>query len=221
MICWLKQTRWTLIGIVLAGLVTDARALDPNRLPPQYVRGQWTTETGFPGGAVNGIAQTADGYLWIGADRGLIRFDGINFRPVAFASIATASNVPILQLLTDAGGKLWVRPQGGYLVRQKDGKFESVSYGQGAITTLSKDNHDGVLVSDIAQGTFHFMEDHAQKLGPASPPVISLAETADGKIWMGTLGDGLFLLRGGRATQVNAGLPDRKMNCLLAIGSDE
>src|SRR5258705_12832073 len=221
MICWLKQTRWILIGIVLAGLVTDARALDPNRPPSQYVREQWTTETRSPGGGVNGIAQTADGYLWIGTDRCLIRFDGFNFRPVSFASIATASNVPILQLLTDAGGKLWVRPQGADLVRQKDGKFESVRYGPVAITALSKDNHDGVLVSDIAQGTFRFMEDHAQKLGPASPPVISLAETADGKIWMGTLGDGLFLLRGGRVTQVNAGLPDRKMNCLLAIGSDE
>ena len=221
MICWLKQTRWILIGIVLAGLVTDARALDPNRLPSQYVREQWTTETRFPGGAVNGIAQTADGYLWIGTDRGLMRFDGFNFRPVSFASIATASNVPILQLLTDAGGKLWVRPQGADLVRQKDGKFESVRYGPVAITALSKDNHDGVLVSDIAQGTFRFMEDHVQKLGPASPPVISLAETAEGKIWMGTLGDGLFLLRGGRTTQVNAGLPDRKINCLLAIGSDE
>ena len=221
MICWLKQTRWTLIGIVLAGLVTDARALDPNRLPSQYVREQWTTETRFPGGAVNGIAQTADGYLWIGTDRGLIRFDGFNFRPVSFTSIATASNVPILQLLTDAGGKLWIRPQGADLVRQKDGKFESVRYGPVAITALSKDNHDGVLVSDIAQGTFRFMEDHVQKLGPASPPVISLAETADGKIWMGTLGDGLFFLTGGRATQVNAGLPDRKINCLLAIGSDE
>ena len=88
MICWLKQTRWTLIGIVLAGLVTDARALDPNRLPSQYVREQWTTETRFPGGAVNGIAQTADGYLWIGTDRGLIRFDGFNFRPVSLTSIA-------------------------------------------------------------------------------------------------------------------------------------
>ena len=86
-------------------------------------------ETGFPGGAVNGIAQTADGYLWIGTDRGLIRFDGFNFRPVSFTSIAAASNVPILQLLTDAGGKLWVRPQGADLVRQKDGKFESVRYG--------------------------------------------------------------------------------------------
>jgi signal transduction histidine kinase/ligand-binding sensor domain-containing protein len=220
-IFWLKQTRSIHIGIVLAGLVTDARALDPNRLPAQYVREQWTSETRFPGGVVNGIAQTADGYLWIGTDRGLIRFDGFNFRPVSFASIATASNVPILQLLTDAGGKLWVRPQGADLVRQKDGKFESVRYGPVAITALSKDNHDGVLVSDIAQGTFRFMEDHVQKLGPASPPVISLAETADGKIWMGTLGYGLFFLADGRATQVNAGLPDRKINSLLAIGSDD
>src|SRR3954453_16606000 len=79
----------------------------------------------------------------IGTDRGLIRFDGFNFRPVSFASIATASNVPILQLLTDAGGKLWVRPQAADLVRQKDGKFESVRYGPVAITALSKDNHDG------------------------------------------------------------------------------
>jgi ligand-binding sensor domain-containing protein/signal transduction histidine kinase len=209
------------IGIVLAGLVTDARALDPNRLPSQYVREQWTTESRFPGGAINGIAQTADGYLWIGTDKGLLRFDGFNFRPVSFAAISTASNVPILQLLTDAGGKLWIRPQGADLVRQKDGKYESVRYGPVAITALSKDNHGGVLVSDEEQGTFRFMEDQVQKLGPALAPAVSLAETAEGKIWLGTLGDGLFLLRDGRVTQVNAGLPDRKINSLLAIGSDE
>jgi PAS domain S-box-containing protein len=220
-IYWLKQSRWTLIGIVLAGLVADARALDPNRLPSQYVREQWISESQFPGGAVNGIAQTADGYLWIGTDRGLIRFDGFNFRPVSFASIATSSNVSILQVLTDAGGKLWIRPQGGYLIRQKDGKFESVRYGQGAITAVSKDNHTGMLVSDIEQGTFRYMANGVEKLGPPSPPVISMAETAEGKIWIGTLGDGLFFLSSGRATQVNAGLPDRKINCLLAIGSSE
>ena len=220
MICWLKQTRWTLIGIVLAGLVTDACALDPNRLPSQYVRGQWTTETGFPGGAVNGIAQTADGYLWIGTDRGLIRFDGFNFRPVSFAPVATASNVPIEQLLTDAGGRLWIRPQGAYLIRQKDRKFEIVPYGLPAITALSKDNHGGVLVSDIEQGTFRFTADDVQKLGPSSPPVVSMAETADGKVWLGTLGDGLFFLTGGRATNVNTGLPDRKINSLLPIGEE-
>ena len=185
MTCWLTQARCALFGIVLAGLATNARALDPNRLPSQYEREQWTTETRFPGGVVNGIAQTTDGYLWIGTDKGLIRFDGFNFRPVSFASIASASNVSILQLLTDAGGKLWVRPQGADLVRQKDGKFESVEYGPDAITALSRDNHDGVLVSDVAQGTLRFMEDHLWKLGPPSPPVISIAETVDGKVWLG------------------------------------
>jgi PAS domain S-box-containing protein len=219
-ICWFKRARWTLIGIVLAGLVTDARALDPNRLPSQYVRGRWTSETGFSGGAVNGIAQTADGYLWIGTDRGLMRFDGFSFRPVSFTSIAAASNVAILQLLTDAGGKLWIRPEGAYLLRQKDGRFESVRYGLAAITALSKDNHGGVLVSDIEQGTFRFTADHVQKLGPSTPPVISMGETADGKVWLGTLGDGLFCVTGGRATNVNAGLPDRKINALLPIGEE-
>jgi PAS domain S-box-containing protein len=219
-ICRWKQTRWFFIGILLAGIVTNARALDPNRLPSQYVREQWTIETSFPGGGVNGITQTADGYLWIGTDRGLIRFDGFNFRPIYLPSTPAVSNVPILQLLTDAGGKLWVRPQGADLIRQKDGKFESVRYGPDAITALSKSNHDGILISDIEQGTFRFMADHVQKLGPSSPPVISMAETADGKVWLGTLGDGLFFLAGGRATNVNTGLPDRKINSLLPVGEE-
>jgi signal transduction histidine kinase/ligand-binding sensor domain-containing protein len=205
---------------VLAGLVADARALDPNRLPSQYIREQWTTEPRFPGGVVNGIAQTTDGYLWIGTDRGLIRFDGFNFRPVSLASIAIASNVSILQLLTDARGKLWIRPQGADLVRQKEGGFESVRYGHGAITALSKDKQAGVLVSDIEHGTFRFTADDVQNLGPSSPPVISMTETADGKVWLGTLGDGLFFLTGGRATNVNAGLPDRKINSLLPVGDE-
>ncbi len=221
MIRRVKQTRWTSIGIVLAGLVTDARALDPNRLPSQYVRGQWTPETGFPGGAVNGIAQTADGYLWIGTDRGLLRFDGFEFRPVSFAPVATASNVPIRQVLIDAGGRLWIRPQGAFLIRQRDRKFESVPYGLPAVTALSTDSHGRVLVSDVEQGTFRFTAVDVHKLGPSLPPVISMAETGDGKIWMGTLGDGLFFLEGGQATQVNAGFPDRKINCLLATGGDE
>ncbi len=223
MICSLKQTRWPLIEIVLACLVTDARALDPNRLPSQYVREQWTTETGFPGGAVDGIAQTANGYLWIGTDRGLIRFDGFDFRPVSFTSIDAASNVPILQLLSDARGKLWIRAQGTDLVRQKDDEFESVRYGLDAITAVSKDNNDGLLVSSIGQGTFRFMAGDIRKLAPfvfGSAPVVSMAETAEGKIWLGTLGTGLFFLTGERATKVSAGLPDRKINCMVAIGEE-
>jgi signal transduction histidine kinase/ligand-binding sensor domain-containing protein len=232
-ICWLKQTRWALIGIVLAGLVTGGHALDPHRLPSQYVQEQWTTATGFPGGAVNGIAQTADGYLWIGTDRGLIRFDGFNFRPVSLTSITTAPNVSMLQLLADAKGTLWIRPEGAYLIRQKDGKFGSVGYGLPSITAMATDNNGAVLVSSIGQGTFRLRTDDVRELAPfvsdsapAQPLgiipaiVISIAETADHKIWLGTLGTGLFSLAGGQGTRVSGGLPDRKINCLVPIGEE-
>jgi ligand-binding sensor domain-containing protein/signal transduction histidine kinase len=229
-ICSLKPIRWILTGIGLACLFGNARALDPNRLPSQYVREQWTTGSRFPGGAVNAIGQTADGYLWIGTDKGLMRFDGFSFTPVSFTSPSTAANVPILQLLTDAAGKLWIRPQGADVVRQRDGKFESIRYGAEAltsqITAVSKDSTGGVLFSDITEGTFRIKGDDVQKLAapavlPGSSPVISMAEAGEGKIWMGTLGAGLFFLSGKRATNVNAGLPDRKINCLLPINNEE
>lgn len=218
--CWSQQIR-TLVGLALAGLLTQAHALDPNRTLSQYVREQWTTESGFPGGSVNGFAQTADGYLWIGTDRGLIRFDGFNFRPVSFTSIASASNVSILQLLTDRDGKLWIRAQGAYLLRQEGSEFERVKYDLPAITALSRDKQGGVLIYDIEKGTIRFTPDNVQKLGPSVSPVVSMAETGDGEIWLGTLGGGLFLLTGGQNTRVNSRLPDGKINCMLPIGSDE
>jgi ligand-binding sensor domain-containing protein len=48
----------------------------------QYIHDRWGTERGFPRGPVYAITQTADGYLWIGTEAGLVRFDGQNFRLV-------------------------------------------------------------------------------------------------------------------------------------------
>ena len=58
----------------------SAHALDPNRLISQYMGEYWGSEKGFTGGPVTAITQTTDGYLWIGTEKGLIRFDGLNFR---------------------------------------------------------------------------------------------------------------------------------------------
>ncbi|MBZ5574879.1 MAG: hypothetical protein LAO09_23745 [Acidobacteriia bacterium] len=211
-------------------LVSHAFGLDPHRPLFQYVRENWNTEAKFPGGAVNAIAQTHDGYLWIGTEKGLFRFDGFNFVRVSFASTAGASNVPILGLLTDASGTLWVRVQGSDVVRQKGGKFETVAYGAGPlsshVTAVSKDRNGAVLISDPVEGTFWFEAENTQRVAtpqmlPGSSPVISMAETSDGNIWLGTLGAGLFLLADNRAAAVNAGLPERKINCLLIISNED
>ena len=50
---------------------------------------------------------------------------------------------------------------------------------------------------------------------------MSMAEMPGGKIWLGTLGAGLFSLVDGKATRVDAGLPERKINCLLPTGEKE
>ncbi|HUB28525.1 MAG TPA: two-component regulator propeller domain-containing protein [Terracidiphilus sp.] len=227
-----QPSRYLFLGIVFACIAANAYALDPNRLPSQYVYQQWIVGSSFPGSAINTIAQTADGYLWIGTDRGLVRFDGFTFSPVSFTPVASASDIPILQLLTDADGHLWIRPEGADVVHQDNGRFESVEYGAmvqtSQITAMAKDSNGRIIVSDIARGTFRFQGSKVEQLaqpavlsGSASPPVISMAQGSDGRLWMGTLGVGLFSFAAGRATRFNAGLPDRKINCLLLISKDE
>src|SRR5262245_4076790 len=61
-------------------LCAPIAALDPGRDVSQYLRDRWGSGQGFPGGPVHGITQSSDGYLWIAADRGLVRFDGLSFR---------------------------------------------------------------------------------------------------------------------------------------------
>ncbi len=64
-------------GLIIAA---NAKALDPNRAISQYVHDHWGSEQGFPRGAVYAMTETADGYLWIGTEAGLVRFDGLEFR---------------------------------------------------------------------------------------------------------------------------------------------
>src|SRR5690348_12976934 len=74
-----RALRWLFAELAFACLIPAAQALDPNRAIHEYIRDRWSDEQGFPGGAVNAFAQTPDGYLWIGAEKGLVRFDGQKF----------------------------------------------------------------------------------------------------------------------------------------------
>src|SRR5918997_4228723 len=65
--------RWLLVGLAVVCFAGTAQALDPNRAMSDYVRDRWGTQQGFPGGPVYAITQTADGYLWIGTEKGLVR----------------------------------------------------------------------------------------------------------------------------------------------------
>jgi ligand-binding sensor domain-containing protein/signal transduction histidine kinase len=221
--------RWVPSLVVVLCLFGEAHALDSQREFSQYVREQWSAANGLPGGAVHAIAQSPDGYLWIGTDKGLVRFDGFTFRLVPPKALLL-QNDPILALITDAEGQLWVRMQNAGILRYNHGAFESLVSGPDAtvtqVTAIARENTPGMLLSDLISGTLRLRRGKLEVVAPAnilpgSSVTMSIAEAADGKVWLGTLGAGLFYLANGRATRVTQGLSEKKINCLLPIGDQE
>ena len=76
-----STTRATVIAIGIVCLLPPLlqAGMDPSKSITQYVHEVWNTESGLPQNSVVAIAQTPDGYLWLGTEEGLVRFDGVRF----------------------------------------------------------------------------------------------------------------------------------------------
>ncbi len=246
--------RRLLPGFALVCFVFPAHALDPNRAISQYIRERWGSDKGFPGGSVSAIAQTTDGYLWIGTDKGLIRFDGLNFRLFQQAIPSSLPIGPVKGLMADAEGNLWILLQSTRILFYHDGKFdpgrEEAEFG---ITSVLKRRDGAVLLSSVALGTLTYRAGKFDNLvSPAEPensttaaaketgdelssrlswatgvathrfaapysPVVSMAESADGKVWLGTRDKGLFYLSDGRVSAARTGAANTGITCLLPL----
>ena len=89
-----------------------------------YLVQAWDTDSGLPNSTVTSIAQTPDGYIWVGTRYGgLARFDGSRF--VTFNPVNTPElkSIEIRKLLVDAGGPLWIGTVEGGIVSYRNGKF--------------------------------------------------------------------------------------------------
>jgi hypothetical protein len=68
----------------------------------------WNIEKGLPNNSVTAIAQTLDGFLWIGTDNGLARFDGQNFRSFSPQNTPGVASTRVEALCADDSGGLWI-----------------------------------------------------------------------------------------------------------------
>jgi ligand-binding sensor domain-containing protein/signal transduction histidine kinase len=245
-------------GLALVCCASHVQALDPNRILSQYMREHWGSEKGFTGGSVTALAQTSDGYLWIGTEKGLIRFDGFSFLNFPQAAPTTLPIGPVQALASDAQGNLWILLQSTKILRYHEGKFElGREVAEFGITSLLKRRDGSVLFASLAFGPLAY---HSGKFESLSPPsetpnpasgatelttdelssrlswatgvaphrfaepnsaVISMAETSDGKVWLGTSDKGLFYMSQGRVVPVATGLSGARINCLLASENQE
>jgi signal transduction histidine kinase/ligand-binding sensor domain-containing protein len=198
------------------GIAEAQRALS------QYVHDEWTGDRGFPGGAVYAIAQSSDGYLWIGAERGLVRFDGLTFQlfPPPVRNTAPA----VLGIVPAADGSLWARLRGIALLRYHRGTFDNIlaTLGQpeSVVTAMERGRDASILLATLGGGAVIAGKGRVDSLVqstslPGSSFVISIAETPRGEYWLGTRGGGVLRVQGSSLTRVTEGLPDLKVNSLL------
>jgi signal transduction histidine kinase/ligand-binding sensor domain-containing protein len=100
---------------------TPATALDPNRTLTQALHRIWQMQQGLPQATIYCLRQTADGYLWLGTQTWLVRFDGVRFTSVTRAGNVSLENLWVRDLLEDSDHAVWVATDGAGLFRLHNG----------------------------------------------------------------------------------------------------
>jgi ligand-binding sensor domain-containing protein/signal transduction histidine kinase len=124
---WLGNLGWIPAWTILLATLSNAIALDPTEQPANYISAHWDTEDGLPHNQVRCIFQTRDGYLWVGTQQGLARFDGLTFTVFNQHNTPAFPNNLITSFAETRDGSLWIGTSGG-LARYQNGRF--TAYGR-------------------------------------------------------------------------------------------
>src|SRR5580704_12506889 len=100
------MVRRVLVPVFLICAAGTLLALDPSRTLTQYVHRIWTVQQGLPTGTIYDIWQAHDGFLWLGTQTGLVRFDGVQFTPADSIYSGLPDNLWVRAGFEDASGAL-------------------------------------------------------------------------------------------------------------------
>src|ERR1051326_3785015 len=196
---------WTFSDMAIATSFSDliagrnAEASETMRIGFQT----WQREQGLPQNSVRALAQTRDGYLWLGNDDGLARFDGVRF--VSFGMQEGLWGGPVSELFEDKRGALWIGTVGGGLSCRSEGQFKAYTIRDGlpsdTITALSEDS-DGTLWIGTEAGLAILEERRLITLAAAEQfkgkTIATLFRDRRGTMWLGAKGIGVFHFLAGK-----------------------
>lgn len=146
---------WVLAGWAILGAARAAGPDTPNGRFPGLVAEGWRADQGLPHDGVTALCQTRDGYLWVGTEQGLARFDGVRFATFTVVDTPEFGSSRIRCLLEDHAGTLWIGTDGGGLVSYRERQFTAFTTKSGlssdAVTCLAE-APDGSLWVGTASG---------------------------------------------------------------------
>ncbi|MFA5835079.1 MAG: two-component regulator propeller domain-containing protein [Bacteroidota bacterium] len=203
---------------------------DPKKTISQYTHEVWQIENGLPQNSINTIRQTKDGFLWMGTQEGLVRFDGVQFTVFDKNNTPQIKNNHIVSLTIDKKGKLWIATLSEGLVTFANGKFDTVPNTpqlngtqlrqiytdlKGAIWVSTRDS--GVIKID-SLGVTHYSTTN----GLVSNNAWEIIQDTKDRFWIATEG-GISILDGKtiRSFTVKDGLAAKECYGLLGAHSGE
>ncbi len=215
-------------GVLLAAAwlaAAPAGALDPHKAVTQYGHEAWGVEQGLPQNSVQAILQGRSGYLWLGTEEGLVRFDGVRFVVFDRRNTAGFTDNYVSALLEDRHGTLWIGTRQGGVIRYAAGIFTALTKKDGLpsdfVRCLAEDSQGRVWLgtdAGLALWTGKGFERFTVREGLSSDAVRSICEDAEGNLWIGTRGGGLDRFRDATFTAYRRsdGLPSDDVWCTLA-----
>ena len=194
------------------GLVRSPAMQNSDATQPQYTRSVWKVQDGLPEDTVQALAETSDGFLWIGTTGGLTRFDGTRFIQYGLNSPHSPGVNSVFCLEPSRNGGLWIGTEGGGLLHLLKGQVRSYGAAEGLtdsfVRSVLEDSH-GVVWVGTDSGLFQVEGDRVRRVAMAAGmepiAVHVISEDHQNRIWIG--GSRLLSITDGR--QVFYGLPGR------------
>jgi signal transduction histidine kinase/ligand-binding sensor domain-containing protein/ActR/RegA family two-component response regulator len=196
------------LRLVLAALVASlvTAQTQPENVPlTQYVRKSFQADAGLSESSVMSIAQTSNGFFWLGTETGLFRFDGLAFSRFDKRNTPALQTNTITALLSDHRGTLWIGTAGrGIILRTRDGFVRTpnlLTAAHDTITSLYEDQDGRVFAGTEGHGVIIVGGTETVRLtrqdGLPDETVTSIAGDRNGAVWVVTQG-GLATIKAGR-----------------------
>lgn len=199
---------WTALWQLVLWPSQPALALDPQKAITQYGHRVWKAQDGLPQDSVQAVAQTPDGYLWLGTRGGLVRFDGLQFTLIRGSTAQGLKPDIINALLVGKDGCLWIGQENEVLSRFKDGQFQSVDplrfiengkYSLRFVRAFWEGNEGDLWIGQFGSGLFRLKGEEATRFVPPDRLVRAVSGDGRGNLWVGTH-DGLCRFHDGEFT---------------------
>jgi len=211
--------------LLLMGAFGGVQALDPEWQASQFQHDTYTREDGLPADVVWQIIQSRQGYLWLGTQNGLVRFDGVRFKTFDAQNTPAFGASDVRAVAETDSGTLWAGTYGGGAVHMTGDRFTGLTRADGLADDIVYDIHvagNGSVWFATAGGLSRLRDGEITSWttddGLVANRVFRIAEAPDDALWLATLTGGLSLFDGETFTNFTPaeGLDSVQMHMLYA-----